>query len=153
MKALIQRVSSARVEIDLSITGEIEHGFLILLGVEEEDSKEDLDYIVKKIIGLRVFSDSADKMNLSIQQVNGSLLIVSQFTLLADTRKGNRPSFNKAANPSKGLEYYELAVEKFKQSGIPVKTGIFGAKMDVSLVNNGPVTILLDSKDRQRPRN
>ena len=153
MKALIQRVSSARVEVDLSITGEIEHGFLILLGVEEEDAKEDLDYLVKKIIGLRVFSDSAEKMNLNIQQVNGSLLIVSQFTLLADTRKGNRPSFNKAANPSKGLEYYELAVEKFKQSGIPVKTGTFGAKMNVSLVNDGPVTIWLDSKDRQRSRN
>ena len=152
MKALIQRVSSAKVEVDLSITGEIEHGLLVLLGVEEEDTNEDLDYLVKKIIGLRVFSDSEDKMNLNIQQVNGSLLLVSQFTLVADTRKGNRPSFNKAAKPSKGSEYYELALEQLNRTGIPVKTGKFGAKMNVSLVNDGPVTIWIDSKDRLKPR-
>ena len=153
MKALVQRVSSAKVEVDMAIIGQIGCGLLVFLGVEENDLIEDLDYLVKKISGLRIFPDNAGKMNLSIDQVGGSLLIVSQFTLVADTRKGNRPSFNNAANPNKGFEYYLNAIEKFKQTGIPVKSGKFGASMNVSLVNDGPVTIWIDSKERTRSRN
>ena len=152
MKALIQRVSSAKVEVELSVIGQIECGLLVFLGVEEEDSKEDLDYLVKKVSGLRIFSDSENKMNLSVKQINGSLLIVSQFTLIADTRKGNRPSFNNAANPTKGFEYYTEVINKFRDNGIPVQSGKFGAKMSVTLVNDGPVTIWLDSKERHRAR-
>ena len=152
MKALIQRVSSAKVEVELSVIGQIECGLLVFLGVEEEDSKEDLDYLVKKVSGLRIFSDSENKMNLSVKQINGSLLIVSQFTLIADTRKGNRPSFNNAANPTKGFEYYTEVINKFMDTGIPVQSGKFGAKMSVTLVNDGPVTIWLDSKERHRAR-
>ena len=153
MKSLIQRVSSAKVEVGMSTLGQIGSGLLVFLGVEEDDLTDDLDYLVRKIIGLRIFSDHANKMNLNIKQVNGSLLIVSQFTLIADTRKGNRPSFNNAANPTKGFEYYKNAIEKFADAGIPVQSGEFGAAMNVSLVNDGPVTIWLDSKDRNRSRN
>ena len=153
MKALIQRVSSAKVEVGITILGQIECGLLVFIGVEENDHIEDIDYLVKKISGLRIFPDDDNKMNLSIKQINGSLLIVSQFTLIADTRKGNRPSFNNAANPKKGFEYYTNLINKFKHAGISVESGKFGAAMNVTLVNDGPVTIWLDSKDRNKPRN
>ena len=153
MKALIQRVSSAKVEVGTTILGQIDCGLLVFIGVEENDHIEDIDYLVKKISGLRIFSDDDNKMNLSIKQINGSLLIVSQFTLIADTRKGNRPSFNNAANPTKGFEYYTNLINKFEHAGIPVESGKFGAAMNVTLVNDGPVTIWLDTRDRNRPRN
>ena len=153
MKILIQKVSSAEVEVESKIVGKINTGFLIFMGVEEDDSLEDLSYIVRKVIGLRIFEDSAGKMNLNLEQVNGSLLLVSQFTLLADTRKGNRPSFNKAANPTKGNEYYHLAIDAFRRHNYKVETGVFGAQMKIGLTNEGPVTIWIDSKDRFRSKN
>lgn len=152
MKILIQKVSSAKVEVESKIVGSIDRGFLIFMGVEEEDSPEDLSYIIRKVIGLRIFEDTNGKMNLNLEQVGGSLLLVSQFTLLADTRKGNRPSFNKAANPTKGEQYYQLAINSFRQHNVNVETGVFGAQMKINLTNEGPVTIWIDSKDRNRSR-
>ena len=152
MKAVIQRVQKASVEVDSKVIGKIDLGFLVLLGVEEEDTIKDLDYILKKVTSLRIFSDSDNKMNLNLSQVNGSILLVSQFTLLASTRKGNRPSFNLAANPKKANEYYNLMIKKLKEANFNVETGEFGAEMQVSLINDGPVTILLNSFDQKIPR-
>lgn len=122
------------------------------MGVEGQDHEDDLDYLVHKIINLRIFSDASDKMNLDVRNIGGSILLVSQFTLCASTRKGNRPSFHTAAEPGKGEQMYKDAIEKFKSHDLIVETGEFGANMQVSLVNEGPVTIFLDSSDRFQPR-
>lgn len=145
MRAVVQRVSSAKVEINNEISGSIGKGFLVLLGVHVSDEIKDCDYIVKKISGLRVFEDPDGKMNLSLSEVGGELLIVSQFTLYGDARHGNRPSFIEAALPDKAVPLYEYTVGKLRES-FHVETGEFGADMQVSLVNDGPVTILIDSK-------
>lgn len=144
MKLLVQRVSNAKVEVDEKIIGEIGKGYLVLLGVTESDTKEIADFLVKKLLNLRIFEDENEKMNLSIKQVNGELLIVSQFTLYADTSGGNRPSFINAAKPDKANELYEYFMEQCKKEGIKVEHGIFGAHMKVSLLNDGPVTIMLE---------
>lgn len=146
MRAVVQRVDEASVVVDEKTVGSIEKGLLVLLGVGEEDNEKDLDYLVEKIIGLRIFQDENDKMNLSLIDVRGELLVVSQFTLYGDARKGKRPSFSSSADPEVGNKYYEEFVNKAKEYGIKTETGIFGADMKVKLVNNGPVTILLDSK-------
>ena len=144
MRAVIQRVSRASVLIDGETVGAIGKGFLVLLGIHVNDEIADADYIVKKISGLRIFNDEAGKMNLSLGNVSGELLVVSQFTLYGDARHGNRPSFIEAALPDKAVPLYEYTVKKLKEQ-FKVETGKFGADMDVELVNDGPVTILLDS--------
>ena len=146
MRAVIQRVSSAAVSVDDSVTGEIDAGLLVLLGVGQGDTSADLDYIFQKTLGLRVFEDDQGKMNLSLQDVRGQLLIVSQFTLFGDVRKGKRPFFGDAAEPELANELYEAFVQRAKAAGVHTQTGVFQADMQVSLVNDGPVTILLDSK-------
>ncbi|HWS30780.1 MAG TPA: D-aminoacyl-tRNA deacylase [Clostridia bacterium] len=145
MRAVVQRVSSAQVTVNGRVTGSIEKGYLVLLGIEEDDTAADLDYIAEKLIGLRIFEDAAGKMNLSITDVGGAILLVSQFTLLGDARHGRRPSFIRAARPEQAIPLYEAAVQKLKES-VRVETGEFGAHMDVALVNDGPVTILLESR-------
>ena len=145
MRLTVQRVDKASVKVDGKIVGEIQKGFLVLLGVTHSDTKETADFLVKKLCNLRVFEDENEKMNLSIKDVDGELLIISQFTLYADTRKGNRPNFLESAKPEFANELYEYFVEQCKKEGIrKVDTGIFGAHMDVSLLNNGPVTINLE---------
>lgn len=144
MKLVVQRVKQAEVKVKGNSVGKIEKGFLILLGVTHEDAKENIDKLVKKVCGLRVFEDQNGKMNLSIKDIGGELLIVSQFTLYADTKKGNRPSFVKAAAPEKANELYEYFISECKKNGIKVETGEFGAHMEVSLVNDGPVTIIME---------
>ena len=144
MRAVIQRVKHAQVEVDKKIVGKINEGFLILLGVAPDDTKEKADAMVKKIAKLRIFEDENEKMNLSIQDIKGELLVVSQFTLYADCSGGNRPSFVNAAKPDLANELYEYFVEKCKEVIPVVQTGIFGAHMEVSLLNNGPVTIELE---------
>ncbi|EOT40883.1 MULTISPECIES: D-aminoacyl-tRNA deacylase [Enterococcus] len=148
MKAVIQRVKSASVTIDDTIVGIIPQGFMILLGIHEEDTKEDVDYLVRKITMMRIFEDEAGKMNLNIDAVAGSILSISQFTLYADTKKGNRPSFVKAARPEQAIPLYEAFNEGLRQSGLHVETGEFGADMQVALVNDGPVTIIIDTRDK-----
>ena len=148
MKAVIQRVKSASVSVDDKIIGEIATGFLILLGVEQSDTQDDLNYLVKKTIGLRIFKDDNKNMNLSIQDVGGEALVVSQFTLCADTSRGRRPSFIKAANPEEADSMYQQFCEQLTMNNLSVQTGKFGAMMDVSLVNDGPVTIILDSREK-----
>ena len=149
MRVLIQRVLKASVQVDLSIVGSIEKGLLVFVGVGENDTAEDRAYLIQKILQLRIFSDSDGKMNLSVQDVKGDLLVVSQFTLYADTKKGNRPSFIKGASPALANEQYELFLQEFKQrSGLFLANGVFGADMKVSLVNDGPVTIWMDSQHR-----
>lgn len=144
MKAVIQRVKHAQVEVDKKIVGKINEGFLILLGVAPDDTKEKADAMVKKISKLRIFEDENEKMNLSIQDIKGELLVVSQFTLYADCSGGNRPSFINAAKPDLANDLYEYFVGKCKEVIPVVQTGIFGAHMEVSLLNNGPVTIELE---------
>lgn len=146
MKAVIQRVSGARVEVDGVITGAIGCGILVLLGVEQGDTEQDADRLAKKIIELRIFEDEAGKMNLPLADVNGSLLVVSQFTLLGDCSKGRRPSFVAAAPPSEGNRLYEYFVTRCREIGATVETGIFQAMMQVHLVNDGPVTFILASR-------
>ena len=148
MKAVIQRVKSASVSVDDKIIGEIATGFLILLGVEQSDTQDDLNYLVKKTIGLRIFKDDNKNMNLSIKDVGGEALVVSQFTLCADTGRGRRPSFIKAANPEEADIMYQQFCEQLTMNNLSVQTGKFGAIMDVSLVNDGPVTIILDSREK-----
>lgn len=145
MKAVIQRVTRASVEVDGQVIARIDAGLLVLLGVAKEDSESDVQYIVDKLIGLRIFSDTAGKMNRSIVDIGGRLLIVSQFTLLGDTSKGRRPGFDRAATPERALILYEKIIGMVRDRGIPVETGRFGAHMRVSLGNDGPVTFLLDS--------
>ena len=150
MRVVLQRVSRASVTIDEVEKSRIGHGFLILLGIENEDTAEDIDWLCKKISALRVFSDEAGLMNRSVQEVEGEMLVVSQFTLHASTKKGNRPSFIKAARPETAIPLYENFVAVLaRESGRPVQTGSFGADMKVSLLNDGPVTILIDSKNRE----
>ena len=144
MRALIQRVTSASVKVDEKIVGKIGKGFLIFLGVYEEDTEEKIEKLTKKIVNLRIFNDENDKMNLSIKEVKGEILLISQFTLCADTRKGNRPSFVSAKNPKDANVIYEKTIESIRSEGIIVEKGIFGADMKVELLNDGPVTILLD---------
>ena len=146
MRAVIQRVQEARVEVDGEVIGKIGQGFLVLLGVRKDDTEEDVRYLADKVTGLRIFEDEAGKMNLSISEVKGEILAVSQFTLYGDCRKGRRPSFDEAAPPDVAERLYELFVEEIRKSGIKVETGKFRALMDVHLINSGPVTILLDSK-------
>ncbi|MBO0448010.1 D-tyrosyl-tRNA(Tyr) deacylase [Enterococcus sp. MJM12] len=148
MRAVIQRVKSASVAIDEKIVGEINQGFMILLGIHEEDTKEDVDYLVRKIAMMRVFEDEAGKLNLSIDAISGSILSISQFTLYADTKKGNRPSFVKAARPEQAIPLYEAFNDGLRQKGLEVETGEFGADMQVSLINDGPVTIIMDTRDK-----
>lgn len=144
MKAVIQRVANASVTVDGEITGRIEKGFLVLLGVGEGDTKAEADRIVKKLVNLRIFSDENGKINLSLRDVGGSLLVVSQFTLYADCRHGNRPSFTTAAKPQLAEELYEYFMEKCRETIPVVEHGVFGAHMDVQLLNDGPFTILLE---------
>ena len=149
MKAVIQRVLSASVTVDGNEIGTINQGFLILLGIEKDDEPEDLDYMIYKTVGLRIFKDEQNNMNLSIQDVAGEALVVSQFTLCADTRKGRRPSFINAAHPEIAESTYEKFCKKLQDENVPVQMGRFGAMMEVKLTNDGPVTILLDSRDRK----
>lgn len=148
MRVVIQRVSKASVLADGKENGAIGQGFLLLVGVEEEDTSEDVKYLTRKIANMRIFEDDQEKMNLSLDQVGGEILSISQFTLHADTKKGNRPSFVQAANPEKANMLYEELNEGLRNEGINVETGVFGADMEVSLVNDGPVTILIDSKSK-----
>ena len=147
MKVVIQRVKEAQVTIDDELVGDISQGLLLLVGVGPDDEQEDLDYAVRKITNMRIFSDDMGKMNLSVQDIKGSILSVSQFTLFAETKKGNRPAFTGAAKPDKAEKMYLDFNEALAQFA-PVETGVFGADMQVSLVNDGPVTIILDTKSR-----
>ncbi len=144
MKIVLQRVKQAKVTVDDKITGSINKGILILLGIHKDDSEQQADFLVKKCVDLRIFPDEDYKMNLSLNDVNGEALIVSQFTLYGDCRKGRRPSYTNAAPPEKGKKLYKYFVEKMKEQDIPVQTGVFGAMMDVELVNDGPVTVVLE---------
>lgn len=146
MRAVVQRVSRAKVSVNGTITGEIGLGLLVLLGVGHEDSDADLNYMVEKIVGLRIFEDEAGKMNRSVRDVSGSVLAVSQFTLYGDVRRGKRPSFDDAAPPVEARRLYELFVERIRAACLLCETGRFQEMMEVELVNDGPVTILLDSK-------
>lgn len=150
MRTVIQRVSKASVTIEGVEKSSIGWGLLVLLGIENEDSEEDIQWLCKKIAALRIFSDDAGLMNLSVQDIQGSIIVVSQFTLFASTKKGNRPSFIRSAKPDFAIPLYEKFVETLRaESGLPVLTGEFGADMKVSLLNDGPVTILIDSKNRE----
>lgn len=149
MRIVIQRVSQASVSIEQKIVGSIENGLLILLGIEHDDTQEDADWLVNKLVSLRIFSDQEGKMNLSLMDVGGSLLIVSQFTLHASTKKGNRPSYIKAARPEIAVPLYEYFVHLAQHQISNVETGVFGADMEVRLMNDGPVTICMDSKNKE----
>ena len=147
MRFVIQRVKNASVEVDNEVVGAIDKGFLVLIGVTHDDTKEIADKLVKKLIGLRIFEDENGKTNLSLENVSGSLLLVSQFTLYADCKKGNRPSFTNAADPTYANELYEYIVSECKKQVPIVEKGIFGADMKVSLLNDGPFTVILDSNE------
>ncbi len=147
MRALIQRVKSASVTIDGAVNGEIQQGLLILLGIHGDDTLDDVKYLADKCVGLRIFTDENDKMNLSCADIGGGLLIVSQFTLYGDCRKGKRPSFTAAARPDHAIPLYEAFLARCAQSGLPVAHGEFGADMQVTLVNDGPVTLWLDTAE------
>lgn len=150
MKIVIQRVSEATVTILNERVAEINKGLLILLGIEEQDSQEDIDWLCKKIVNLRIFPDENDIMNLSIKDINGEIILVSQFTLHASTKKGNRPSYIKAAKPDVAIPMYESFIERLEEDfGKKIQTGQFGADMKVNLINNGPVTIIIDSKNKE----
>ena len=146
MKFIIQRVSHAKCTVDNTITGEINKGFCVFIGISSKDTKKIADKMIKKLIGMRIFADENDKTNLSLADVSGSLLLISQFTLYADCKKGNRPSFTKAGNPTLANELYEYIISECKKE-FPVETGEFGADMTVALTNEGPFTILLDSAE------
>lgn len=146
MRAVVQRVSNSKVVVDGSVIGEIGNGLTVLLGVEEGDGEEDARYIADKVVNLRIFEDENDKLNLSVLDVKGELLVISQFTLLGDCRKGRRPNFMAAAKPEAAVELYDKFIEYCREYGINVETGIFQAHMLLSIDNDGPVTILLDSK-------
>ena len=148
MRAVIQRVSRASVTVDGEIIGKIDKGSMILLGVSCEDDASDLDYLVKKITAMRIFEDENEKMNLSVSDVNGSLLVVSQFTLMASTKKGNRPSFTEAGAPQMSETLYEKFISRCQALGLNTQHGQFGAHMQVDLINDGPVTIIIDSRNR-----
>ena len=146
MRAVVQRVTSSKVIVNQKTIGEIEMGFNVLIGISKDDNLEDLNYIRDKILNLRVFQDEDDKMNLSIKDVNGEILVISQFTLYGDCRKGRRPNFMNAMGGNLAEEFYEKFVSLLKESGLKIETGEFGADMKVDIQNDGPVTILLDSK-------
>ncbi|MGA0559193.1 D-aminoacyl-tRNA deacylase [Larkinella sp. VNQ87] len=149
MIAIIQRVSEASVTIEGQVKGRIGTGFLVLLGITHTDTREDLEWLSKKIVGMRIFGDAEGKMNLDLKAVDGDILLISQFTLHASTKKGNRPSFIEAARPEVAIPLYEQMIQQLAADlGKPVETGEFGADMKVALVNDGPVTILIDSKNR-----
>lgn len=149
MRLVIQRVSSASVKVEESVVSKMGKGLLILAGIEEADSYEDIEWLVKKTCQLRIFNDEGGVMNLSVQDIRGEIIVVSQFTLYANTKKGNRPSYIQAARPETAIPLYEQLVESFERMlGKPIGTGIFGAHMEIALVNDGPVTILLDSKNK-----
>jgi D-aminoacyl-tRNA deacylase len=148
LRVVIQRVSQASVAVDEQIVGQIAKGFLLLVGVGKDDSEEDVDYLVRKVSQLRVFEDNEGKMNLSLKEINGAILSISQFTLFASTKKGNRPSFTDAAQPETGDKLYQLFNQNLRENDFRVETGVFGADMQVSLINDGPVTILIDSKSK-----
>jgi D-tyrosyl-tRNA(Tyr) deacylase len=150
MKVVLQRVTSASVTVEDKIVGEIQKGIVVLVGIEEADSQEDIDWLVTKITQLRIFGDAHGVMNLSVEEVNGDVLVVSQFTLHAATKKGNRPSYIKAARPEVAIPMYEKFVSSLETKlGKKVATGIFGADMKVALLNDGPVTIIIDSKNKE----
>ena len=146
MKFIVQRVNKSQVEVEEKIVGKIDKGFMVLIGITHNDTKEIADFLVRKLINLRVFEDENGKMNLSLKDVQGSLLLISQFTLYADCTSGNRPSFTNAAKPELANELYEYIIEECKKQISNVQTGIFGADMQVSLVNDGPVTIILEKE-------
>ncbi|WP_424696660.1 D-aminoacyl-tRNA deacylase [Granulicatella elegans] len=148
MKVVLQRVAHASVTVDEKVIGKIQRGFLLLVGVTHDDAMEDMEYLVRKIVQMRIFEDEEGKLNRSIQDIVGEILSVSQFTLYAETKKGNRPSFSKAAPGDVAIEMFEQFNGLLRKTGIPVETGQFGADMKVELLNDGPVTILLDSKTR-----
>ena len=148
MRIVLQRVAHASVTVDEKVIGKIQRGFLLLVGVTHDDAMEDMEYLVRKIVQMRIFEDEEGKLNRSIQDIGGEILSVSQFTLYADTKKGNRPSFSKAAPGDVAVEMFEQFNGLLRDTGIPVETGKFGADMKVELLNDGPVTILLDSKTR-----
>ncbi len=150
MKALLQRVKEASVSVGGEVVGRISRGMVVLVGIAAGDEESDADYLVEKIINLRIFSDDDNKFNLSLLQVKGELLVISQFTLLADARKGRRPSFTDAATPDVAKGYYEYFVKRLKESGLKVATGIFAAHMLVNILNDGPVTIMLDSRESSK---
>jgi D-tyrosyl-tRNA(Tyr) deacylase len=149
MRVLLQRVSEASVKIEGKINGQIHQGLLLLVGICAEDSQDDIDWLIQKIVNMRIFSDENGKMNLSIQDIQGEFLVISQFTLHASTKKGNRPSFIEAARPEIAIALYENFITQLKLTNLKVETGIFGADMKVSLVNDGPVTIAIDSKNKE----
>jgi D-tyrosyl-tRNA(Tyr) deacylase len=148
MKAVIQRVTQASVDVDGQVVGQIGPGLLVLLGVAKGDSESDVQYVADKLVGLRVFGDEHGKMNRSVKEIGGALLVVSQFTLLGDIHKGRRPGFDHAAQPDHARAFYETAVKEIRARGVPVETGSFGAHMKIHLVNDGPVTFILDSRHR-----
>ena len=147
MKIIIQRVKKAQVSIEGQVYGQIQQGLLLLVGVGHEDQQEDMDYAVRKLVNMRIFSDDEGKMNLSVKDIQGEILSISQFTLFADTKKGNRPAFTGAAKPDMAEAFYQDFNQKLAQE-VTVQTGIFGADMQVELINDGPVTIILDTKNR-----
>jgi D-tyrosyl-tRNA(Tyr) deacylase len=146
MRALVQRVSQAAVQVDQTIVGTIQRGLLVLLGMQDSDTRQDVDYLAAKVVTLRIFEDTHGKMNYDVQDVKGAVLVVSQFTLYADCRKGRRPSFTRAARPPVAQQLYEAFLNAVAGYNVPVAQGVFGAHMAVSLVNDGPVTLLLESQ-------
>ena len=148
MRAVVQRVTSSKVTVDGKVTGKIDKGLNVLIGVETRDTEKDAAYIADKVTGLRIFTDSEDKMNLSVKDIGGSVLAISQFTLLGDVRKGKRPSFVGAMEPDEANRLYEYTCDHIRDNGITVETGVFQAHMDVDIQNDGPVTIILDSRKR-----
>ncbi|KIA91392.1 D-tyrosyl-tRNA(Tyr) deacylase [Pedobacter kyungheensis] len=150
MRAVLQRVTQASCTVEGEITGQIETGFLVLLGIEDADTAADLDWLAQKIVGMRVFGDENGLMNKALADVDGNILLISQFTLFASTKKGNRPGFTRAAKPDIAVPLYEQMIKKLSALlGKEIKTGIFGADMKIALLNDGPVTILMDTKDKE----
>ncbi|AZA92242.1 D-tyrosyl-tRNA(Tyr) deacylase [Chryseobacterium nakagawai] len=145
MKIVIQRVSEAHVKVEGKIVGEIGKGLMLLVGIDENDEKADADWLVHKVLNIRIFGNEDDKLNLSVKDISGEILCISQFTLIADYKKGNRPSFIKAAKPDKAVPLFDYFKEEMVKSGLKTESGIFGADMKVSLINDGPVTIVMDS--------
>lgn len=145
MKAVVQRVKKAKVFVKGKVISQIGSGFLVFLGISRDDTIKQVDWLAKKIVNLRIMSDEADKMNKSLKETKGQLLVVSQFTLYGDCRKGNRPSFIKAAGPTKAKEFYNLFIDKARELGVEVKAGVFGAMMEIELINDGPVTIIIEN--------